>query len=731
MPFFSGEIRSSDQSPHILTAGSVLVSLLYRGPVARGEPRKELEFLGLGSGEQKYSVVLIRTVQEPWSSDGDKSLPELDDELAAFIPDFCEALDRRSGITTTHAIDSNIGIIAISVDDIAANRYEDHVQRCLSETDGGARVRFAVAGGSLHSGIGGLRLSFSEAYQVLFRAPVPESDVLWRRLAEANSERPCFSPETESDLTHAVVSGDSWSAQEIVRSVYHENFEHRLLSRRAASVLISDVLSTAIRVIDTLSGSMNPSKIAEIDSMIDRLDGNVNAIEAFTFLELIFRRLCQYYERGKHSHNSQTLEKTKSYVNSAYMQHGLSVGEIADHVGLSSVYLSQFFHEQSGEKLSHYIERVRVRHAVSLMSETSMSLSEIAERSGFGSLVTFRRAFHRTHFMNPNDVRERLREVRETHSNWPVPGNDSAIELTFAHTDAADSRCEELVQLFAERMMTYTSGHYRLRTYPAGGLGYTPKLLSLVAAGAVDCVAAGPAMFGEYCRNMSLLVRPYLARNAEEGQDIYDTAIEVREMFSRLESGGFKIVGMLERGFRHLATRVPIQNPDDVRQMRIWVPPTPVHEAVWTHLGASPVYMRIQRLTESLARGVLDGHENPIDTIWAHRLFELTPYLLLTGHVYSPLLLAMSEKRWETIPRRFQEAIVRAAQEVQSISRQTHRNYEKKLLRKMTGLGVRIDAAELDSWSNTMNGATAALKERFGLDAKRFTGWYRPASPGS
>ncbi|MFC0558185.1 hypothetical protein [Halalkalibacter alkalisediminis] len=45
--------------------------------------------------------------------------------------------------------------------------------------------------------------------------------------------------------------------------------------------------------------------------------------------------------------------------------------------------------------------------------------------------------------------------------------------------------------------------------------------------------------------------------------------------------------------------------------------------------------MAFTELFTGLQQGVFDGQENPISMIVTNRLYEVQPYITLTGHVYS------------------------------------------------------------------------------------------------
>jgi len=87
----------------------------------------------------------------------------------------------------------------------------------------------------------------------------------------------------------------------------------------------------------------------------------------------------------------------------------LRVGEVAQAVKLSRRSLEVRFRAALGRSVRAEIERVRLEHARSLLAETDLPTSQVAELSGFGSpsylAMVFRRKFRRT----PTRYREEAR----------------------------------------------------------------------------------------------------------------------------------------------------------------------------------------------------------------------------------------------------------------------------------------------------------------------------------
>lgn len=84
--------------------------------------------------------------------------------------------------------------------------------------------------------------------------------------------------------------------------------------------------------------------------------------------------------------------------------------ELAEVAGISEEHLSRKFHAVTGEKLTEYIQEVKIRHAMQLLSNTDESLSEIAGYLSFSSQSYFQRVFKRVTGMTPVSYRKQVRE---------------------------------------------------------------------------------------------------------------------------------------------------------------------------------------------------------------------------------------------------------------------------------------------------------------------------------
>lgn len=79
--------------------------------------------------------------------------------------------------------------------------------------------------------------------------------------------------------------------------------------------------------------------------------------------------------------------------------------QLANRFFISKYYLSRSFREVTGFGIREYVNILRVQKAQSMLQETNLSVSEIAETLGFDSITYFERIFKRHLAVSPVQFR--------------------------------------------------------------------------------------------------------------------------------------------------------------------------------------------------------------------------------------------------------------------------------------------------------------------------------------
>lgn len=90
------------------------------------------------------------------------------------------------------------------------------------------------------------------------------------------------------------------------------------------------------------------------------------------------------------------------------LEHAWTLSELAEHAHLSPSRFSALFSQAAGMSPMNYLLQLRLDYAVQLLEQSTMSILEIADRSGFRNLSNFNRLFLRYRGISPSEMRKRL-----------------------------------------------------------------------------------------------------------------------------------------------------------------------------------------------------------------------------------------------------------------------------------------------------------------------------------
>lgn len=86
------------------------------------------------------------------------------------------------------------------------------------------------------------------------------------------------------------------------------------------------------------------------------------------------------------------IRSAEAYIGANYM-HDISVASVADYLKLDRTYFSTLFKKRMGISPKQYINEVRLKQAVLLMTEHGASLSAVSENVGFCDVSYFTKVF--------------------------------------------------------------------------------------------------------------------------------------------------------------------------------------------------------------------------------------------------------------------------------------------------------------------------------------------------
>lgn len=245
---------------------------------------------------------------------------------------------------------------------------------------------------------------------------------------------------------------------------------------------------------------------------------------------------------------------------------------------------------------------------------------------------------------------------------------------------------------FADLIKERTNGRIEIRIYPAGQLGKGEREMTEgLQQGSIDLLVTSTGPQGGFSPSINILDFPYLFRDYAHVDSVLDGPIG-RKLLDDFEKANLKGLAFWENGFRHLTnSKVPVKKVEDAKGLKIRTMENKVHLAAWKAAGLNPTPMAFGEVFTALQQRVIDGQENPVAVIYSSKFWDAgQKYFSFTAHVYSPAILMMSKKVFDSMPKEDQELFLKTALEVGKFQRKLNRDDEERKIKEMEAKGVQI-----------------------------------------
>ena len=295
-----------------------------------------------------------------------------------------------------------------------------------------------------------------------------------------------------------------------------------------------------------------------------------------------------------------------------------------------------------------------------------------------------------------------------------TPSADAQTVLKFSHTDQQQGARQAAANLFAEKVAQYTNNRYKVQVYCCSQLGNDPKNIEQLALGGIDFTVSSTGSYAPHVDTLNLTMLPFMVESYAQGWKLYDESKWLQAQFDKAPQKGFRFLATWEAGFRCMTTRDPLTTPADAKGKKLRTFPNEMMRWTLEAIGFGVQIMPLPEVYLAIQQGAVSGQENPIDTIYSNKFYEVAPHVTLTQHVYSPIPLTISEKTWQKLSAADREAITKAAKEAGEFSRKEIRDSDEKQLKEMQSKGAKIARPSAEPFRAAVQPVYAKAREKYG-----------------
>jgi tripartite ATP-independent transporter DctP family solute receptor len=246
----------------------------------------------------------------------------------------------------------------------------------------------------------------------------------------------------------------------------------------------------------------------------------------------------------------------------------------------------------------------------------------------------------------------------------------------------------------ASEIKKLTNGKYDIEVFAASQLGNENQINEGLGLGTVDIIYTGTSFAGSVYKPLSISGAPFMLRDFDHWK-----AYRASKLFRELAKGyedktKHKVVALTYYGERMVTANKEIKKPEDMKGMKLRVPPAPLYLMLAKSVGANATPIAFAEVYLALQQGTVDGQENPLPTIMAKKFYEVQSHIMLTGHITESLLTIVGAHVWSKLnddeKKIFQDTLIQAAAKASDEIRASEQKIADEL-RKLNKTVVQVD----------------------------------------
>jgi len=293
-------------------------------------------------------------------------------------------------------------------------------------------------------------------------------------------------------------------------------------------------------------------------------------------------------------------------------------------------------------------------------------------------------------------------------------GAAAQTTIRISHATPATSHYGVGTGAFCAEVEKRTAGRYKCQIQP--NANDERASIEAVQLGTLDATNTSTGPVSNFVPEVGIVDIPFLFRDYDHARRVLDGPIG-QELLAKFTAKGLIGLAWTENGFRHLTNnRRPVVKPEDVRGLKVRTMQNPVHIQAFQSIGVQPTPMAFSELFTALQQGVVDGQENPIPVILSAKFSQVQKHLALTGHVYSPAVLIVSPKLWNSLSDADKAAFREAAKIGAAAQRKKVNDDEASGINQLRQEGVEVSNIDGAAFRTAMGPVFADFAKKFGAE---------------
>jgi C4-dicarboxylate-binding protein DctP len=285
---------------------------------------------------------------------------------------------------------------------------------------------------------------------------------------------------------------------------------------------------------------------------------------------------------------------------------------------------------------------------------------------------------------------------------------------------------EKVAALVKER----TKGEVEFKLFPASQLGNARQMIEGTQFGALESTVMPAAFLGGFNPVVSVFDIPFLLPNDAAKANALRTGPFGQFVLDSFSSRGLVAIALWPNGRKSLTSNKPINSPQAFAGQKFRVMDSRILIEQFGAVGASAIAIPFGELYTALQTGVVDGEENPLDTISTMKFHEVQKHLVVSEHGAMEDVVLFNPTWWKSLPEGHRKVITDTFIEIRPEVEKMKAEAQVAALQIIKAAGKteisNLSDADRKAWQSAMvPKAEAAFVERAGAEGKKALELYR------
>lgn len=243
-------------------------------------------------------------------------------------------------------------------------------------------------------------------------------------------------------------------------------------------------------------------------------------------------------------------------------------------------------------------------------------------------------------------------------------------------------------------------GQVDVQVYPGSKLIGQTRLIPAIQRGGLEATLVDPTNTSKQVATASIFNAAYLKRDLQHSCTILRSGFG-RDLVSQMEEVlKVNVLAYNYLGTRTLALAKPrsVKTPEDLTGMKLREPGMALWQFLGSALGATPTPIPYSEIYLAMQTGTVDAFELELSNIMPNALHEVTEQIVLTKHIVSLNMLAVSKSFWGTLNDEQKSVVEDGARLFAEFNAKNRIRAEARAIEELKATGIKITSPDTEAF---------------------------------